>query len=92
MSALSTLFEHTSPFTAASGLVRFVELCIDDHGSFRNLSAGFGPTLVDRGQMTGDSEVYARSQEGCRTQSLPAEVKLTRYAIPACLLLLGCLC
>jgi hypothetical protein len=27
-------FEQTSPFTPRSGLVRFVDLCIDDHGSF----------------------------------------------------------
>jgi hypothetical protein len=33
-------FEQTSPFTPRSGLVRFVDLCIDDHGSF----VIFGPT------------------------------------------------
>ena len=32
--ALFSFFEHTAPLTPASGLVRFVDLCIDDHGSF----------------------------------------------------------
>ena len=38
---LRSNFEHTSPFTPASGLVRFLHLCIDDHGSlviFRSAS------------------------------------------------------
>ena len=29
-----SFFEHTAPFTPASGLVGFVDLCLDDHGSF----------------------------------------------------------
>jgi hypothetical protein len=37
-------FEQTSPFTPQSGLMRFAGFCIDGHGSFRNLSVGFGPT------------------------------------------------
>src|SRR6516165_7363728 len=37
-------FEQTSPFTPKSGLNCSVYLCIDDHGSFRNLSVGFSPT------------------------------------------------
>jgi hypothetical protein len=36
------LFWQTTPFTHASGLVRFVDRCVDDHGSliiFRSASA-----------------------------------------------------
>src|SRR5215469_6414033 len=40
----SSLFRRTSPLTPKSGLVRFFHRCIDDHGSFRNLSVGFSPT------------------------------------------------
>ena len=29
-----SFFDHTTPFTPASGLGRFIHLCIDDHGSF----------------------------------------------------------
>jgi len=37
-------FGHTTPFTPKSGLICSVKLCIDDHGSFRNLAVGFSPT------------------------------------------------
>ena len=40
----SSFFKRTSPFTPKSGLVGFFHLCVDDHGSFRNLSVGFSPT------------------------------------------------
>jgi hypothetical protein len=42
---VKSFFERTSPFTSVSGLLlAFFDLCIDDHGSFGNLSIGFGPT------------------------------------------------
>src|SRR5262245_482888 len=42
--SFSSVFEHTSPFTPRSGLICFFHVCVDDHGSFRNLSVGFSPT------------------------------------------------
>jgi hypothetical protein len=41
---LFSFFEHTAPFTPASGLNRCLVFCFNDHGSFRNLSVGFSPT------------------------------------------------
>src|SRR5260370_18524639 len=41
---LFSFFERTNPFTPKSGLVRFVHLCFDDHGSFVIFSVGFSPT------------------------------------------------
>jgi hypothetical protein len=42
--SLFSFFGHTTPFTPKSGLIGSVKLCIDDHGSFRNLAVGFSPT------------------------------------------------
>jgi hypothetical protein len=32
--SLFSFFEHTTPFTAKSGLMGSVKLCFDEHGSF----------------------------------------------------------